>query len=144
MGQTYKRIAAGIWLVALVTVVSKLSGQFYPFSEFGMYSSFPNHAEVYYLTDADNRVVKTTEGLGIDAARFKQIIEHRRDKLDDNAMDANELLAVAARGCLLQLIQEKDSAKLADKYGQLKVWQKNLHLNNSHIQMHDLELTVWP
>lgn len=142
MGKPGKTVLLASWFMILVFVVSQLTGQFYPFSKFPMYSSFPDHTNLFYLTDGNDQVLPTLDIVGIDGPRFKQVIEHHAEKFAGS--QSPETLSESARESLIYLLQASDSATLVKAYGSIKVWELAISVQADTLATAHQQIAVWP
>jgi hypothetical protein len=131
-------------LLLAVTLISQVVGQFYPFSRFPMYSSFPPETDVFFIADPQGNPLPSLETVGIFTQEIKQRVEHQMEDLGDPYGPKREqLLREAGKLVLGHIFVERRDMLRAAGVDTLTLRRQVLHRESGQLVIQETEVAAW-
>ena len=127
-------------LFGLYLTISLLIGEFHPFSRYPMYSSFPNYAYVFYLSNEKEEIVPFVNNFGFSknanfiAAAFYSISNHNNYTYGFGNEKAEQLQHTGKE--IMDLILYRENTARFD-FDTLKLYRRHYFIKNSQIHYTD-------
>jgi len=143
-------VLLSVWIIPWAQRKQAKPGEFYPFSNFPMYSSFSSETYYVYVTDLDDQPVAVVPFSGKALSNIKKIydreLKRKKDELGGSIKMADlplEAREESGEITLAWLAANGPRSDVLEKMGGLRLKQVNIRYDGASIQKETLNVGEW-